>query len=113
LIYASILYGGHFRAIWTWTPEFTRQIEVDGSGGTLNTIPDVCEEAGETGGARGGGQEQGARRVHIDKQAQPPCAATTVAFFVVFLQRQKQNKKIPGVIGLQKYTNSNYSPHCP
>jgi hypothetical protein len=53
MIYASILYGGHFRAIWTWTPEFTRQIEVDCGGDALDTIPDVCEEAGETGRTRG------------------------------------------------------------
>ncbi|KAJ7926427.1 hypothetical protein B0H13DRAFT_1862259 [Mycena leptocephala] len=44
-----ILYGGHFRAMLTWTPGFTRQIEVDGGRDALNTIPDVCEEAGETG----------------------------------------------------------------
>jgi hypothetical protein len=71
----------------------------------LNTILDVFEEAGETGRMRGGGQEQGARRAHIDKQAQPPCTTTTVAFFVVFSQHQKQ--KISGFIGLQKYMSSN------
>jgi hypothetical protein len=70
----------------------------------LNTIPDGFEEAGETGRTCGGGQEQGARRIHIDKQAQPPCTTTTVAFFVVS-QRQKQ--KISGFIGLQKYMSSN------